>query len=185
MTLLKDMSNLLTKRNVLILVGLLVLVLFLKQYSSSLGKALGGMTNSSNKKSEQSENAPLGVEPAMPAGLNSEPASAQGLSTITSGLPSNCEKQLITNPAELLPKDSNSQWGEQNPSGAGELKDVNLLKAGWHAGINTVGGSLRNANLQVRSEPPNPKINNLSPWSNSTIEPDLMRPGFELGCGAQ
>ena len=51
-------------------------------------------------------------------------------------------------------------------------------------GIDTVGGTLRNSNLQLRSEPPNPKAQ-VSPWSNSTIEPDLMRVPLELGCGAQ
>ena len=33
--------------------------------------------------------------------------------------------------------------------GAGDLKNVSLLKAGHHIGINTVGQSLRNANLQL------------------------------------
>ena len=62
--------------------------------------------------------------------------------------------------------------------------NVNFLKAGYHVGINTVGTSLRNANLQVRSEPPNPQ-NQVSPWLNSTISPDLMRVPLEIGCGPQ
>lgn len=71
------------------------------------------------------------------------------------------------------------------PSGqAGDLSNVNFLKAGYHVGINTVGTSLRNANLQVRSEPPNPQ-NQVSPWLNSTISPDLMRVPLEIGCGPQ
>ena len=32
----------------------------------------------------------------------------------------------------------------------------------------------RNSNLQLRSEPPNPQTQ-VSPWLNSTIEPDLIR----------
>ncbi len=64
------------------------------------------------------------------------------------------------------------------------IDQINLLKAGHHSGINTVGGTLRNANLQVRSEPPKPK-SQVSPWSNSIIEPDLMRVPLELGCGSQ
>ena len=71
------------------------------------------------------------------------------------------------------------------PSGqAGDLSNVNFLKAGYHVGINTVGTSLRNANLQVRSEPPNPQ-SQVSPWLNSTISPDLMRVPLEIGCGSQ
>ena len=66
--------------------------------------------------------------------------------------------------------------------GAGDLKNVNLLQAGYHIGIDTVGQSLRNANLQLRSEPPNPQLN-VGPWNNTTIEPDFNRRPLEIGCG--
>ena len=45
-----------------------------------------------------------------------------------------------------------------NPMGAGDVANVSLLRAGYHIGINTVGQSLRNANLQLRSEPANPQL---------------------------
>jgi len=35
---------------------------------------------------------------------------------------------------------------------------MNFLEAGYHYGINTVGQTLRNANLQLRSEMPNPQV---------------------------
>ena len=41
-------------------------------------------------------------------------------------------------------------------------------------GENTQGSSLRNANRQLRSEPANSRAM-VSPWMNSTIEPDLQR----------
>tara|TARA_B100001540_G_scaffold317797_1_gene353043 strand:- start:6499 stop:7164 length:666 start_codon:yes stop_codon:yes gene_type:complete len=72
---------------------------------------------------------------------------------------------------DLLPKDANSKWAKVNPAGAGDIQDQNFLTAGYHIGINTVGQSLRNANLQLRYEPPNPQIP-VSPWGISTIEPD-------------
>ena len=50
--------------------------------------------------------------------------------------------------------------------------------------IDTVGQSLRNANLQIRSEPPNPQLN-VGPWNQSTIESDFLRPPLEIGCGSQ
>lgn len=85
-------------------------------------------------------------------------------------------------PSDLLPKDTNNEWAKLNPTGAGDLDSVNLLKAGHHVGIDTVGSSLRNANLQVRSEHPNPIADkNLSPWNMTTIEPDLMRSPLEIG----
>ena len=97
------------------------------------------------------------------------------------GLPPSCVRQKVVNPADLLPKDKNSQWAKLNPMGGGDLKGVNLLQAGVHQGIDTVGQSLRNANLQLRSEPANP-IMKVGPWNNSTIEPDLARRPLEIGC---
>ena len=129
------------------------------------------------------EKASSGVKPSDPNG-NEVFSSANGVQTSMPGIPSSCSQPNIQNPAELLPKDSNSQWAQLNPSGKGELANVNLLKAGYHVGIDTVGQSLRNANLQIRSEPPNPQLS-VGPWNASTIEPDFMRPPLEIGSGAQ
>jgi hypothetical protein len=92
--------------------------------------------------------------------------------------------QNSPDPSELLPKDVNNEWARLNPTGKGELSQVNLLKAGYHIGIDTIGQSLRNANLQIRSEPPNPQLN-VGPWNQSTITPDFMRVPLELGVGSQ
>ena len=127
--------------------------------------------------------ASAGVRPSDPNG-NEVFASATGVQTSMPGIPSSCSQPNIQNPAELLPKDSNSQWAQLNPSGKGELANVNLLKAGYHIGIDTVGQSLRNANLQIRSEPPNPQLS-VGPWNQSTIEPDFMRVPLEIGSGPQ
>lgn len=84
-------------------------------------------------------------------------------------------------PQELLPQDSvANQWSQVNPQGAGSLMDKNLLQAGHHVGINTVGQTLRNANMQLRSDPPNPQVQ-VSPWIQSTINPDTNRKPFEIG----
>jgi len=125
-----------------------------------------------------------GVQPAMPAGLNSVPGSADGMRSVTSGVPESCLNQQAANPSDLLPNDPNTAFAMGQPSGQGELANINLLKAGQLSGVDTVGGTLRNANLQLRSEPPNPR-SQVSPWLNSTIEPDLMRVPLELGCGHQ
>ena len=97
-----------------------------------------------------------------------------GLST-TQG-PAN---QQLTNPSDLLPKDMNSEWSNVNPANA-DLKSINLLSAGQLIGINTVGSSLRNPSLQERSEPAIPK-ENISPWNQSTIDPDTLRRTLEIG----
>ena len=121
--------------------------------------------------------------PAGPAGSNAAHASASGSTTNTYGLPPSCAKQQVADPKELLPRDSNSEFSKLNPMGSGDLKNVSLLKAGWHIGINTVGQSLRNANLQLRSEPANPQLN-VGPWNQSTITADMQRRPLEIGCGS-
>jgi hypothetical protein len=120
-------------------------------------------------------------QPSEPLGQNEVFASVKGISSPTMNLPSSCNpKQNIQNPGDLLPKDSNNQWAQLNPSGKGALADVTMLNAGYHIGINTVSSSLRNANLQIRSEPPNPQ-KEVGPWNQSTITPDFMRPPLEIG----
>jgi len=94
--------------------------------------------------------------------------------------PTDCFPKDQLNPAELLPGDANSTWAKAAPNGQGELGDQNFLSAGFHVGINTIGSSLRNANLQLRSEPPNPQVP-VGPWSQSTINPDLNRKPMEIG----
>jgi len=101
-----------------------------------------------------------------------------------------CTKQAVSNPGDLLPnmnmlpKDPNSQWAQLNPSGSGDLMNQNLLSAGFLSGIDTIGNTMKNPNLQIRSEPPNPQLN-VGPWNNSTFSPDLMRTPLEIGCGSQ
>ena len=92
--------------------------------------------------------------------------------------PQGCYPREQLNPMELLPNDPNSQWAQVNPQGAGDIQGKNFLSAGALIGINTIGQSLRNANLQLRAEPPCPQTV-ISPWMNSTIEPDLIRKPLE------
>lgn len=95
--------------------------------------------------------------------------------------PADCFPKDQLTAQELLPTDANNQWAQVNPDGQGELGDQNFLSAGFHIGVNTVGQSLRNANLQLRSEPANPQVK-VSPWQQSTIEPDNNRKPLEIGC---
>jgi hypothetical protein len=92
--------------------------------------------------------------------------------------PQGCYPREQLNPMELLPNDPNSQWAQVNPQGAGDIQGKNFLSAGALIGINTIGQSMRNANLQLRAEPPCPQ-SRVSPWNISTIEPDLQRRPLE------
>jgi hypothetical protein len=68
--------------------------------------------------------------------------------------------------ADLLPevKDFESKF----PVGQGAESDKNFLIAGYNIGINTIGSSLKNANLQLRSDPYIPR-KSIGPWNESTI----------------
>ena len=94
--------------------------------------------------------------------------------------PAGCYPRDQLTPSELLPKDAGSVWAEQNPMGPGSLKGKNFLSAGALIGVNTVGQSMRNANLQVRSEPPNPQVA-VSIFNQSTISPDISHRPLEIG----
>ena len=92
--------------------------------------------------------------------------------------PQGCYPREHLSPLDLLPNDPNSQWAQVNPQGLGDIQGKNFLSAGALIGINTIGQSLRNANLQLRAEPPCPQ-NPPGPWNISTIEPDLNRKPLE------
>jgi hypothetical protein len=126
-------------------------------------------------------NGPVNSEgPAIQQVFPSEPQGdevnqpVQGIQTV----PSSCYPQNTLKPADLLPEGEASaiqNFSESVPNaGEGILKGVNFLDAGFHIGVNTVGQSLRNANLNLRAEPPNPRMQ-VSPWMNTTIDGDLMR----------
>jgi len=76
--------------------------------------------------------------------------------------------------SSLLPRDAASQdnFGEFAPDDI--LKGMSFLEPRNQIGLpETIGGALRNANHQLRNEPPNPKKPYV--WQNSTIAPDNMR----------
>ena len=193
------LKKLLNNQTLMILAAIVVvaaLYFYSKGFSMSMsgmenaGEASGAADNVSMAQGEMSDSqiqcaaGGNNFVPSNPLGQNSANASASGASTDTYGLPPSCAKQQVVDPSELLPRDNNSEFSKLNPMGSGDLKNVSLLKAGHHIGINTVGQSLRNANLQLRSEPANPQLN-VGPWNQTTISPDMQRRPLEIGCGNQ
>ena len=155
----KLLKNLNVTNALVIGVAVVALVYMIKQYSADKSAVVDTMDHS-----ESSAPAPSGeVEECTNECYNVAPADAQGLAT---SVPK--QDAPVMDPSELLPKDSNSQWA-QSASVTGDLQGVNLLNAGKHIGINTVGTSLRNANLQLRPEPANPRYD-VGPFLNSTID---------------
>ena len=88
--------------------------------------------------------------------------------------------QAIALSSALLPREISTQedFGAFSPDDL--LKNQNFLDPSKSIGINTVSGSLRNGNQQVRSDPPNPQ--GRVPFNQTTITPNLMQPYFEIGC---
>tara|TARA_Y100000591_G_scaffold330603_2_gene362053 strand:- start:4126 stop:4704 length:579 start_codon:yes stop_codon:yes gene_type:complete len=166
---------------ILTFLGLLVLGYILYNYSSKKNVLI---TNYQGQMGQKINPSPLPnnenqIKQPAPGGLPSPSDALQDQlnvgSVLTNGPPSVStvptvnNQQNIMNPSELLPNDSNSQWASSLPNN--ELKNINFLSAGQHVGVNTVGTSLRNANLQIRAEPVIQKNVNLCPWNMSTIEP--------------
>ncbi len=129
----------------------------------------GAMMKKQNEEAEHVAATPKTTEPFEDAPADFGSAAA----------PAGCYPRDQLTPAELLPKDPNSVWAQQNPMGNGSLKGKNFLSAGALIGVNTVGQSLRNANYQLRSEPPNPQMP-VSIFNQSTIEPDVNRRALEI-----
>jgi hypothetical protein len=108
-------------------------------------------------------------------------ASMEGPAAFASAeAPAGCYPRAQLTPVELLPADQDTIYAQQNPMGVGSLKGKNFLSAGALIGVNTVGQSLRNANLQLRSEPPNPQTP-VSIFNQATITPDISHRPLDVG----
>ena len=180
---LKNIEKTFSDNHKILLVGLLVITLAIGMYTQRKGGSVQGMrtknimprrriregmaTNSAamNKGAapKQTGNVSLAQanKPMPPKEMPSKPANASAQASSVKSA------NTVIDPKQLLPAD-------------GGINNPNLLHAGHHAGINTVGTSLRNANLQLRSEPANPQVA-VGPFLNSTIGPDTMRRPLEIG----
>jgi hypothetical protein len=138
------------------------------------GSSDSGSSDSGSSDSGSSDSGSSGSE-----GFADLAAYDAGASFGSVSAPAGCYPRDQLTPSELLPKDQGSLWSQQNPMGTGSLKGKNFLSAGALIGVNTVGQSLRNANLQLRSEPPAPQVA-VSIFNQSTIEPDINRRALEI-----
>ena len=154
----------------LVMYGLIILVglYLLKDICGFKIPFFEGMANL-----ETPSGTPQGTPEEVIGALPSDPDSFVEAS-LNKDIPS-CQKKAPLTPKDLLPTNQAAEdFEKQNPDGEGILKGVNYLDASYHVGVNTVGQSLRNANLNLRAEPPNPRVA-VSPWLNSTIDTDLSR----------
>jgi len=161
-------SKFFTPQRVFILVIFLTLTWLLLSYSDAKSMNLDGMGTGDYS----SGTSGAGASTTPPASMNTAATTTPPASTVAS-------------PADLLPADQNSQWAALNPvnMSQGNIIAGDMLQAGYHIGLDTIGQTLKNANLQLRSDPIIPK-QNVGPWNQSTYEPDYGRVPLEIGCGA-
>ena len=168
-----------TKDRVLVLVGFILLAVVFMYYSTGKMTVRDSMQTAEGEEEEEQEGATNPLEKAMDSAKNVV-ASTTGTGTDTEPFTGYSDKD-VANPSELLPKDDNSQWSSLNPVSQSNPQMPDLLQAGYHIGLDTIGQTMKNANLQLRSDPVIQK-GDIGPWNQSTIEPDLMRVPLEVGC---
>jgi hypothetical protein len=161
-------SKFFTKERTIVLIIFLVLAWALFSYSGSKVNLYDNMDVGASVKAPAAVTAPASAVVSAPPSVS---APASGYSA-----------QAVANPSDLLPKDTNSKWAALNPTSmnSGDILMPDLLQAGYHIGLDTIGQTLRNPNLQLRSDPIITKAD-IGPWNQSTIEPDYGRVPLELG----
>ena len=178
---LKDMEKMLNANHKVLLVGLLLVTLAIGLYTNRKGKSQEPMSVKRQPARPIRRASPLPRKRTR-EGMNNMGATGSGAaaSQSSSGGSTGASGAATANkPEDLLPQSGgNNQFTQVDNKGV--LGNVNLLKAGHHSGINTVGNSLRNANLQLRSDPPINRVDS-GPWMQSTISPDVNRKQLEIG----
>lgn len=170
---LSGVTKFFTKERLAILFVFIVLMLALAMYATKKTAVKDGMEDGNKEELDEEDDnldEDLDMSEELPANESFKGKDVNGYSS-----------KEVANPKDLLPNDENSQWAALNPSTAnkGDMMP-DLLKAGQHIGLDTVGQSLRNANLQLRSDPVISKGDS-GPWNQSTIEADYGRVPLELG----
>tara|TARA_Y100000816_G_C25870251_1_gene454239 strand:- start:27 stop:674 length:648 start_codon:yes stop_codon:yes gene_type:complete len=120
--------------------------------------------------------APANVNTGRAANLS---LCAQNMSTFSTGTNNGAIASSLL-PSPVLDKKNMTQEGFGDSPTVNVLANQTFLsrQAGGQIGTNTTSGSLRNANLSIRSEPPNP-MKYVGPWNLSSVYPDLLRRPLE------
>jgi len=159
-----------TREKIIIFIALIILAYALFAYSDSKSVVRDNLEDGSAGSASAGTGAPSA--PHAPETIGAPSAGGYAL-------------QPVANPADLLPKDQNSQWAALNPvaMNQGAINMPDILQAGIHIGLDSVSSSLRNANLQLRSDPVIP-VQPTGPWMQSTITPSFSVP-LEIGSGTR
>lgn len=180
---LKTLSNYLKSdmgKWIFVAVVVAIVAYSLMNYSTSKGLVLDAMSTGSVMPLDESSMT-SGVQRAKPASYDKPEPSV--IAASTSGN-SDYQHSDTASPDDLLPTDKNSEFANLNPVNSGKVDLPDMLQAGSLIGVDTIGQTLKNANMQLRSDPVIKK-EQVGPWNFSSFEPDLGRVPLELGCGEQ
>lgn len=152
-------SQLFTTRNIIISITVLILILGIYFYSTRKN-TLEKMTNN--------------AESTTPT-----PTSASGdVPFKTSQTNMDVPDRSVTNPNDLLPNGAGN-WGNLYPvKNDGGVFVPSITSADFQIGVNTISSTLKNPSLDIRSNPIIPK-QVVSPWNNSSYEPDIGKIGLD------
>jgi hypothetical protein len=153
---------------VIIIVAICAVLMY---YSSTKSSVYDRMSTGDDSRPQQKQGPGDYAAPQQQHGPQPPPAGQGGYTS-----------QPVAQPSDLLPQDQNSQWANLNPIGNGAVSMPDLLQAGYHIGLDTIGQTLKNANLQLRSDPIIEK-KDIGPWNQSTYEADYGRVPLEVGQG--
>jgi len=151
------------------------------QYSPSMTRKVDSQPQPNVHHLPTGQNQPLADNQNKPIAPSQPKNSAPSAPSQPKIIPTSSNNSDVASPSDLLPKDSNSQWATLNPLHSGSsVMTPDLLSAGYHIGLESIGQNIRNPNLQLRSDPIITKTDT-GPWNMSTIEPDISRVPLELG----
>ena len=170
--------------------GLIVLMFALSEYSNNknifkLGNSNMAQSTTGTTMPSASSSMPNNVsenKAPRPSSSSAQPmaSSSMGQSSSYTQYNSGTSARIPTSSTstvanDLLP-DPNSQWQNAQPTPG--LQNIAMLDRTHTMGTTTTN---RNANLQIRSEPANPRTATNCPWNISTIEADTTRRPLEIG----
>ena len=152
---------------VFVVIVVLLIIWALMSYSKSKTHVKDSMTTANVKPASSDVDAEMAGAtgaPLQPASLNEKAGTSV---------------KEVAQPKDLLPKSDQTTLSALNPMSNDAQVLPDMLSAASMMG--TQSSNLRNANLQVRSDPAIAR-QDVGPWMQSTIEADNMRVPLELGC---
>jgi hypothetical protein len=160
------MNKFFTKDRIMILVIFILLSVFLLSYASGKSTIVDGYETGDKQNIEQM------IKEEEEMAKNNESQQEK-------------KESFVSSPNELLPNltPQEQNFDAINPMSHNNPQTPDLLQAGYHIGLDTIGQTMKNANRQLRSDPVIQK-QEIGPWNQSTIEPDLMRVPLEVGCSS-